>query len=538
MSRRSSDPLPTKWCSSTKAPSRGGASEQYLGQTRGRVDLDSQLRLHERLHDQQRVRRVLAVREVLAEILLAGRVKASDVIRVDQVFESSGSRPPRQHRSRLPTSSGQQSSTLQPARRSTAATTASSKTRTSGTYATSTTSHSFDDELLLATETALRALAQAAPERCERLIEDGWTTENEAVCALLFEAFAGNPERFADKAIDFLVSDTRRLRVGWSDDDHWATRRLLGAVTPHCSDAALERLETVLLAYYTSWERSAPGRSEFGCAQFALLGGIAEARRSPAVRKRFAEHQRKLGRDDAPGPEGIIGSFVGSPLPASAAEHMTDEQWRAAIASYNSDRFEARRDFLKGGAIELSRDLQQRVTEEPERFARFALTLLDETHVAYFEAVLDGVGRSVDGVSLELAHELSCAVTRCRTDPAGATSPTHSATTPPRRSLNPRSTSSVGMQPMTAIPRGTAGSLTRTLLATVCISTDSTRFAAVSPTRSPASSTPSRQLRTPARRDRVARERSSHRRARDGGRDCARTPFATTPPRPGRSSCS
>lgn len=267
-------------------------------------------------------------------------------------------------------------------------------------------SDSFDDELLLATETALRTLAATAPERCERLMEDAWQTQNEAVCAFIFEGFAGNPERFADKAVDFLVSDLRRLRVAWSNEDHWATRRLLEAVTPHCSDDALEHLEGVLLAYYTPWERSVPGRREFGYAQFTLLGGIAPARRSLAVRKRFAEHQRKFGSDDALGPEGIVGGFVGSPLPASAPAHMTDEQWRRAIASYDSNDFEARRDFLKGGAIELSRDLQQRAGEEPERFARFALTLPDQTHVAYFEAVLGAVGRSADGVSVELAHEL------------------------------------------------------------------------------------------------------------------------------------
>jgi hypothetical protein len=280
-------------------------------------------------------------------------------------------------------------------------------------------SDSFDDELLVATEVALRTLAGADPERCERLLEDVWETENEAVCAFIFEAFAGNPERFADRAVEFLVSDPRRLRVGWSNEDHWATRRLLEAVTPHCSDDALERLEKLLLAYYTSWERTPHGRSEFGSAQFALLGGIAEDRRSPAVRKRFAEHQRKFNRDDAEGPEGILGGFVGSPLPASAREHMTDEQWRGAIASYDSDDFQSRRDFLKGGAIELSRDLQQRAIEEPERFARFALTLPDETHVAYFEAVLHGVGRSADGISLELAHELMARCHRLPGQPCG-----------------------------------------------------------------------------------------------------------------------
>jgi hypothetical protein len=53
--------------------------------TSRRVDLDPQLRLYERLQDQQRVRRILALRVVCAEVLLARRVEAGDVVRVDQI---------------------------------------------------------------------------------------------------------------------------------------------------------------------------------------------------------------------------------------------------------------------------------------------------------------------------------------------------------------------------------------------------------------------------------------------------------------------
>lgn len=69
-------------------------------------------------------------------------------------------------------------------------------------------------------------------------------------------------------------------------------------------------------------------------------------------------------------------------------------------------------DFFKGGAHELSGVLERRTKEDPERFARLALRLPDDTHHYYFDAVLRGIAEA--GVSAETllevcrrCHELS-----------------------------------------------------------------------------------------------------------------------------------
>src|SRR5207244_3391929 len=119
------------------------------------------------------------------------------------------------------------------------------------------------------------------------------------------------------------------------------------------------------LDYHTSWERSAAGHREFGLSQFTLLCGIAEQRRSAGTRKRIAEWQRKFTSDDVGEPHGVQGGFVGSPISANAVEKMNDEQWLGAMARYSTDDFRDRRDFLTGGAHELSSVLEKEVSKDP-----------------------------------------------------------------------------------------------------------------------------------------------------------------------------
>jgi hypothetical protein len=272
-----------------------------------------------------------------------------------------------------------------------------------------------DDQLLLAGEAGMAALARSYPERFEQVVAEYSATRYETIVALLFEGFASNPELFADAAIEFLLADPARLRVGYQGNGHWATRLLLEAITPHASAKELEHLETLLLSYYPDWERSPDGRSAFGYTQFELLGGVAAPRRSASARKRFAEWQRKFLLDDAPPPQGITGGIVQSPITDDQAAKMKDEHWRGAIARYATDRDSERRTtFLVGGASQLSNMLERRATEEPERFARFGLTLPDDTNVAYFEALLRGVGATEHQVSIK---DVSALVVRCHALP-------------------------------------------------------------------------------------------------------------------------
>lgn len=270
--------------------------------------------------------------------------------------------------------------------------------------------YDLQDHLLAASERALGELARHNPVRFEEILVEQAEADTETTVALIFSGLAGNPERFADTAIDYLLADPRRLRVGYSDSFHWGSRKLLEAITPSASEAALARLEPVLLGYYPAWERSAAGHRERGMAQFTLLGGVAEKRRSEGMKKRFAEWQRKFGIEDGRPPFGIQGGFVGSPIAPASAEKMSDRNWLRAIETYSDDDFASRRDFLSGGPRQLAGVLEGEAERDPVRFAVLATEMPDETNVAYFEAILRGVGKSETDVPVELAGEL---VTRC-----------------------------------------------------------------------------------------------------------------------------
>jgi len=272
-----------------------------------------------------------------------------------------------------------------------------------------------DDDLLAGAERAFAELAKSKPKEFEELLREQQNTPYESVVFLLFHGLAANPALLADQAIDFLVADPRRFRVGYSDAYHWGTRRLLEAVSSDTSLEALQRLEEPLLGYFTPWERSVQSKGrQFGMAQFEILGGIPEDHRTPAMEKRFAELQRKFGVEDAWGPHGVQGGMVTSPIAEASARKMSDANWLRAMRRYASEDHAGDGDFLKGGASQLASVLEKLAGEEPARFAQLALQLPDEIHIFYFDAILRGVGGGEQLVPLTDAEAL---IERCHALP-------------------------------------------------------------------------------------------------------------------------
>lgn len=253
--------------------------------------------------------------------------------------------------------------------------------------------HGVDDHLLRAAEEAFRKLAREAPDEFSRLAERLLHSEYETVQFLLIRAYAANGQRFAEEAIDYVCESPRRLRCGYFDAgcSHWAARDLIEAATTHCSSGRLAKLEAMLLEYYTEWEQTGNGRCSRGLTQFELLLAIDDKRRSDAVRARIGEWQRKFRMDAPPEPPRGGVFTVGSPIPASAAEKMTDAQWLTAVARYATREHEWRDDEPVGGPHELSQMLEAQVRKDPRRFALLALRFPDETNPAYFHAVLRGL---------------------------------------------------------------------------------------------------------------------------------------------------
>ena len=246
--------------------------------------------------------------------------------------------------------------------------------------------------LLAAMETALSTLATNDSEAFAIVAKQLSTVNFETVQYLLIRAYATNGARFADEAAEYLCNRPARLRTGYGDNSYWATRQLLEAITPHCSAEWLAKLEEAILNYYPEWERSVEGHRAYGHAQLILLEGIIPSRRSAAAARRLDEWRRKFGVQSAEPPRSIEVRRVGSPVPEHAAERMTDDQWLSAVARYSHDQMRALRDGeLVGGAHELAQLLEGQVKREPARFAKLACRFPDDTHPAYFDAVLRGI---------------------------------------------------------------------------------------------------------------------------------------------------
>ena len=141
-----------------------------------------------------------------------------------------------------------------------------------------------------------------------------------------------------------------------------------------------------------------------------LLERVDVSRISDTVRRRLQELHRKFGelstRADSITEEG---GFVRSPIPAAAIRKMSDDNLLNAMARHSSDsRSYAPDDWLKGGASQLSRELETLVQENPARFARLIRKMPDDANIHYFKAILRGIADSGLDMDTTVAACLRC----------------------------------------------------------------------------------------------------------------------------------
>ncbi len=267
--------------------------------------------------------------------------------------------------------------------------------------------YSMRQAVLQGTETALREMAVIGPEAFERTIQPMLVLDLDTPQFLVTRGYAAYGTRFADAAAHYLLQNAFRLRSGYISEPHWATRELLAAITPHCSDTLFMQLECHVLGYYPLEEVGYKNRSTHGYAQFVLLGAFDGERRGATATRRFQELCRKFGSDTPVAPMGAVGGLVKSPVPDAALAKMTDEQWLSAIATHSEDATrQIRGSDIIGGASQLAQQMQRQAEAEPERFVRLTLRIPDDANPVYFDAVLRGVAASGDRVSPEDVADL------------------------------------------------------------------------------------------------------------------------------------
>ena len=279
--------------------------------------------------------------------------------------------------------------------------------------------------LLREMEAALSSLAANYPGDFATLAQQQLHSANfETIQFLLVRAYAANGARFADEAIDYLCKQPARLQTGYRGCSngnvhaapYWASRQLLEAITPHCSEEKSIKLQAVILDYYTDYEKIPDGRLFRGYLQLVLLDAIPPHQRTEAATRRLQEWKRKFtdlklvepSGEIAP-PELMQAYLVGPPIPEAAADKMTDEQWLKAISSYVRDDAGSsfqRSGELIGGAHQLSSLLERQVKQEPARFASLIWRFPDKANPCYFDAVLRAIA--------EVGTEVGTAVRVCQ----------------------------------------------------------------------------------------------------------------------------
>ena len=259
------------------------------------------------------------------------------------------------------------------------------------------------DQLRESLAEAMRQLAVDNPDELDRLLQSEDVPETIWVDHVLLRAWGGNPGRYGDMMVNFLLQrPEERLKIGYAGwpagaDGYLAvSRAAIAAASSDCSDEAFDRLEAAIV--FLKMPRETAIRGNFrptGGTEYVLLCCLPFNRMSDMARRRIQELERKFPnapKRAAPEEdiEPEIASWVQSPLPPEAVLRMTDDQWISAIEKYRQDNFD-------GGALEVSRDLERATRDNPQRFVELAKRL-DQTHnPSYFGAILSGLTVDADG---------------------------------------------------------------------------------------------------------------------------------------------
>lgn len=244
------------------------------------------------------------------------------------------------------------------------------------------------ESLLFSMETAFTLLAKTNPIELGRLAIALENLEFETIHYLLIRAYAANGEQFVNDAVNYIMKFPICFETGYVEDRFKAARELLEAVTPFCSGERLAQIESMILVNYPNMEDS-----DHQKAQFNLFNGIPPHLRSESVNNRLIELEKKFGQLIEEPPKTFGGGIVISPISKNDVDKMSDEDWLEAISTYNSENRSFAFDGSDpiGGALELSRELEELVKRDPSRFAALVQRFSDDSNIYYFDAILRGI---------------------------------------------------------------------------------------------------------------------------------------------------
>lgn len=230
---------------------------------------------------------------------------------------------------------------------------------------------------------------------------------------ILIRVYESLPPSHADNGIEWLLDDLLRLRLGsgYNETEWEPARRLITALSPHCSEHLFRILEDAIIHHFTTEDiegakRVIPYRREghyydyWGRTQYHLLPALCSSRRLQStnnlmevLNRKYARYPReaflKSGR--------ISGGSVGSTLDSSLSK-ISDRTWLDIICNDDiPDRDGQWKQVDDDHVIEstkwqFSRSLELIAKRFPERFGKLGLRLPQDTNPYYISAILRALG--------------------------------------------------------------------------------------------------------------------------------------------------
>lgn len=240
---------------------------------------------------------------------------------------------------------------------------------------------------------ALAQLAQTEPKVFRRYADHLGMLPYNTPQRLLASVYCLVPEAYADEALQFLLADQRRLSLG-EIGNRYDTRKLIKAIYPYLKDAQRAAFEAVIQSWIFDWRpRDLYDLRRRGYHQLMLLNAVPQDLLTESGQRYLHELERKFPDFNiSEDPRTMHGGMIGPPIDSDITRHMSNRDWLRAMQHYSGTV--RHRDFLKGGASELSGVLQGLIKEQPERFYLLLTKIPDTVDDVYVGAYISGLTES------------------------------------------------------------------------------------------------------------------------------------------------
>jgi hypothetical protein len=284
------------------------------------------------------------------------------------------------------------------------------------------------DEFLGIYRSALKKVAQEAPETAIIYLEKLDPHKHQCLMHLHLETIQANPTDFGNR-LHSLVTNEMIFDAGWHGADWLSFAHACHEAFPHLGSDEKKAVEQAILNYTPEIDRAIRVAREInqkgekdpystkkgviydlnrsGYEQWCILETIGEELLSSVALSRLHQLRRKFPKAKIAKPNHVKMREVGPPIKRAKCKKMKDRHWLSAIERYDNEKDRRRGDnFIFGGPRELARELQEATQKEPTRFSDLSLKIPDTANHSYIEHILWGLAETEAPSDESLAQAL------------------------------------------------------------------------------------------------------------------------------------